>query len=174
MSNMHQRQRAFTLIELIFCIAITSISLSYAIPTFQSMLVKASLSANANALTGLLYRGKAAGASKGSVLLCGGSLLCEEFKQTHNIKLVHDKNFNRQFDAGEEILYEMDLPKGMTLSWNSFRGKPWIHFTHSGHLWFQNGNLQLCYKKMQQKVIVNKIGKTRIEKIETADRKCPP
>lgn len=80
-----------------------------------------------------------------------------------------DSNQNGQLDAGE-IIETLQLPGNTTLDWKRFNGNS-LTFYHSGISHFQNGSFYICNKRAGRKIVMNWIGRTRIETLPS--NRCP-
>ena len=163
-----------TLPELLLCCTLLGVMCGLALPALGQFVDRQAVVARANNVLGLVRLAKASAAARGPVLLCAQGTDCGTFP-THSggLKLVLDSNDNRRHDKDEAVLYQLMLDKGETISWRSFRGRPWLRINSRGVAWYQNGHFLLCRQSVARKVILNRQGRGRVAPAGESRRRCP-
>ncbi len=144
--------RGFTLVELIAALAISSILLSLALPSFESMIEHYRTTSRVNSLIGLVrFARQAAVMERNWVTLCpartvGDNQICTNSRQWQSgIMAFSDLNRNGVKESQERLLaYQPALKSGETLYWRAFRNRNYIQFTSAGYTNWQNGSFQYC------------------------------
>lgn len=167
------RNRGFTLPELMVGLLIATVLVVIAHGFLSSVVPRESLISTANNMIGLIYRGRERAIGDAPVLLCADGSGCNRFGNARAIVLVRDSNNNRQLDHGETILRRKVLPQGMTVSWHSFRNKPWLRFNSRARSYYQNGHFQFCYRNFSLNVVMTRIGRPRVDRHGVINKKCP-
>lgn len=161
-----------TLAELLVALAILALVTGWAVPRLDTVLVRQSLVAHANQLAALIHGSRGRAIGRAPILICSRNERCATFLQpADGLLLVYDLNDNGRLDASDEVELGLDLPRGMTVTWRSFRGRPWLRIDRRGVAYYQNGHFLLCYRNHGRKVIVNYQALPRVE--AAPDGLCP-
>ncbi len=166
------QQSGTTLLEML-CVLVIITALMFAANVFGSQFVpRQRLIAAANNLVGVIHAGRSVAVSGAPTLLCALETECDSFVDAPGVYVLADSNNNGRRDPGEKIIAELRLPEGMTVGWRSFRNKPWLRFSPGKISWYQNGNLRLCVREFNLKVIVTRIGKPRVDRAGVQPVSC--
>lgn len=157
------RQQGFTLIELACALVIMLLLLKGSLTLFNDLLPHQRLVSDSNQLLGLLQEARQLALSGQQVLVCAEGTDCSHFPVSQGAMLVIDSNHNFTRDSGESIARQLHLQDHERLTWHSFRNRPYLAYRSNGLSYFQNGHLLLCTPKEASKVVVNWIGRPRVE-----------
>lgn len=110
---------------------------------------------------------------KSTVSLCPGDTACSDTAHWANSTLIFsDNNANGLLDSGEALLQTIPLAGNATWQWRGFRSTRALIFDASGTTLAMNGTFTLCQAgKATRKVVINRAGRARIERITTTN--CP-
>lgn len=161
--------RGFTLVELLVAMVVMLLLLEGSLGFAHNTLPAMRLTSDANQVIGLLGQARSHALGHEPVLVCALDSHCDKFPDSNGLMLVVDSNGNQRHDPDEPVLAIARLHPDTRLSWNSFRKQPNLSYLQGGTAYFQNGNLLLCHQGRASKVIVNWIGKPRVEKVSDAD-----
>ena len=170
MKTMH----AFSLFELLICLAITSIILSMAIPSFQEAVQRNQRAQSVNQLLGILQfaRGSAV-FGRTTVGVCTGRHSCSATLSWRNQLLVFaDTNQNGQIDQNEVLLRTENLSGDLVWHWSNFRGRGFLQFEHDGTTRALNGTLTLCKAGQPLRQIVISISGRARTQVPQANIRC--
>lgn len=157
-------QRAFTLIELLITIAILSILLGIAVPSFGSLIERNQRTTTTHdLLSALSYARGLAINRRELVSLCAGVNSCEASANwEQSILLFSDPNRNGQFDAGEQLHRVVTLPNHHRWNWSNFRSRTFMTFKANGTTDSLNGTYTLCSGgEAIQQLAINITGRLR-------------
>lgn len=155
----------FTLVELLFVLAvIATISITTA-PSLQHFIHSQRVAHATNNVISLIYQGKSEAIVNGKVSVCDANHSCQLFDQTQHLTLVrHNSN------GTDDIIRHIKLPHDITLRWNRFRGNA-LTFHRGGIAYYQNGHFLICNRYAARKIVMNWAGRPRIEK-SVPDEDC--
>lgn len=162
MKTMH----AFSLLELLICLSISSIILSVATPSLQEVIQNNQKTQTVNQLLGALQfaRGSAI-FGRSTIGVCAGADVCSDTLTWRNHLLVFaDANQNGQLDFDEELLRTDNLPDDLAWHWSNFRDRNYLQFEQDGTTRALNGTLTLCRDGQPLKqIVINLAGRLRTQ-----------
>ena len=166
--------RAFTIVELIICVAVLAILTSIALPYFhkyQSRQEAKQIPIKLSAVN--RYARSQAAVFHQNIVICPSqdSLSCHPNQWNKNILVFIDKNKNRQVDTGEQILQidVLNLKYG-NLSWRGALSLPSVIYqAHTALPIGSNGSFYYCSTHLsnQQRIVLSKMGHIRIESLSS-------
>ena len=166
--------RAFTIVELIICVAVLAILTSIALPYFhkyQSRQEAKQIPIKLSAVN--RYARSQAAVFHQNIVICPSqdSLSCHPNQWNKNILVFIDKNKNRQVDTGEQILQidVLNLKYG-NLSWRGALSLPSVTYqAHTALPIGSNGSFYYCSTHLsnQQRIVLSKMGHIRIESLSS-------
>ncbi|WP_144395502.1 GspH/FimT family pseudopilin [Pleionea sediminis] len=142
--------KGFTIIELLFAIAILFILTVFALPAFSNFLDRSKIQTEAMQLMATIKTAREKSISSGDVLvLCGKKKDECGKKWSEGYLLFTDKNNDRQFTEDiDTLLFSHNYnDDNIHVKWRSFRASKPIHFLPSGITWHNNGTFILCLDK---------------------------
>ncbi|TQR63808.1 GspH/FimT family protein [Acinetobacter sp. RF14B] len=166
--------RAFTLVELIICIALIAIMVTIALPYAHGYFSRQ----EAKAIPAKLFSINRFARSQAAVLhqnvvICPSqdALTCHPTQWNKSLIVFIDRNRSRQVDPGEHILHidQLNLKYG-NLSWRGTLRTPSITYqSNTGLPIGSNGSFYYCstYQAAQQRIILSKMGHLRIEHLSS-------
>jgi len=171
--KMMNRNRGFTLAELMVTMAVVAIVLTIGVPAFQATVRNNRAVANANDfLTSLnLARNEAIKRGAGRVVLCPGTPAGCAGTWTSGWIVFVDTNNNGQWDAGERILQAHEPLSGNDTLTGNAPVSTYISFAADGSTRFANSNafqagtlrFSLCNSNNQQNtIVINSVGRARV------------
>ena len=166
--------RAFTIVELIICIAIIAIVASIALPYFHEYRSKQEAKNIPIKLSQInRYARSQAAVFHQNIVICPSqdSLSCQANQWNKNMLVFIDKNKNRQVDTGEQILHidALNLKYG-NLSWRGTLSLPSVTYqAHTALPIGSNGSFYYCstHLSSQQRIVLSKMGHIRIESLSS-------
>lgn len=166
--------RAFTIVELIICIAIIAIVASIALPYFHEYRSKQEAKNIPIKLSQInRYARSQAAVFHQNIVICPSqdSLSCQANQWNKNMLVFIDKNKNRQVDTGEQILQidVLNLKYG-NLSWRGTLSLPSVTYqAHTALPIGSNGSFYYCstHLSSQQRIVLSKMGHIRIESLSS-------
>ncbi|MCQ4309777.1 GspH/FimT family pseudopilin [Pseudomonas stutzeri] len=162
-------QRAFTLIELLTTIAILSVLLGIAVPSFASLIERNQQTAATHDLLAALNHARGLAITRRELVsLCAGINDCNASANwEQSILIFSDPNQNGQFDAGEHLHRVVTLPDRYRWNWNNFRSRTFMTFKANGMTDSLNGTYTLCSgNEAIQQLVMNITGRLRTESPE--------
>lgn len=171
----YERQRAFTLVELMIALAILVIAVSLAAPSMTQLYRKHQLDAYQAELMRLIVQARQhALINQRRVTLCalnaqGG---CVSLKAGVLTSFV-DGNGNRALDAGETLLQTLAIPSHVQADWVGTKPLHSLHFSGQGTTYLSNGTFTLCHQASLNrygKLVISRQGRVRAERHEQG---CP-
>ena len=164
--------RAFTIVELIICIAVIAILASIALPYFHEYRSKQEAKNIPVKLSAInRYARSQAAVFHQNIVICPSqdSLTCQSNQWNKNMLVFIDKNKNRQVDAGEQILHidALNLKYG-NLSWRGALSSPSVTYqAHTALPIGSNGSFYYCSAQLssQQRIVLSKMGHIRVESL---------
>ncbi|ENU61788.1 GspH/FimT family pseudopilin [Acinetobacter lwoffii] len=166
--------RAFTIVELIICIAMIAILVSIALPYFHDYLSKQEAKNIPIKLSQInRYARSQAAVFHQNIVICPSqdSLSCQANQWNKNMLVFIDKNKNRQVDVDEQILHidALNLKYG-NLSWRGTLSLPSVTYqAHTALPIGSNGSFYYCstHLSSQQRIVLSKMGHIRIESLSS-------
>ena len=166
--------RAFTIVELIICIAMIAILVSIALPYFHEYRSKQEAQNIPIKLSQInRYARSQAAVFHQNIVICPSqdSLSCQANQWNKNILVFIDKNKNRQVDVDEQILHidALNLKYG-NLSWRGTLSLPSVTYqAHTALPIGSNGSFYYCstHLSSQQRIVLSKMGHIRIESLSS-------
>jgi len=166
--------RAFTIVELIICIALIAIIASIALPYFHEYRSKQEAKNIPIKLSQInRYARSQAAVFHQNIVICPSqdSLSCQANQWNKNMLVFIDKNKNRQVDTGEQILQidVLNLKYG-NLSWRGALSLPSVTYqAHTALPIGSNGSFYYCSTHLsnQQRIVLSKMGHIRIESLSS-------
>ena len=166
--------RAFTIVELIICIALIAIVASIALPYFHEYRSKQEAKNIPIKLSQInRYARSQAAVFHQNIVICPSqdSLSCQANQWNKNMLVFIDKNKNRQVDTGEQILQidVLNLKYG-NLSWRGALSLPSVTYqAHTALPIGSNGSFYYCstHLSSQQRIVLSKMGHIRIESLSS-------
>lgn len=160
-----------TLIELLVCLTVLAIGLGGGVSLYTTFLPQARLIADTNSVVGLLALARNKALLHETVIVCAIDSDCTQFNNAGGLKLVIDANHNGRHDSGDMLFARIRLHHDR-ISWHSFRNLPRLTYRNSGLAYFQNGHLLICGQQQARSVVINAIGRTRVEKVGDFSQAC--
>ena len=166
--------RAFTIVELIICIAMIAILVSIALPYFHEYRSKQEAQNIPIKLSQInRYARSQAAVFHQNIVICPSqdSLSCQANQWNKNMLVFIDKNKNRQVDVDEQILHidALNLKYG-NLSWRGTLSLPSVTYqAHTALPIGSNGSFYYCSTHLsnQQRIVLSKMGHIRIESLSS-------
>ena len=162
-----RKGNGFTLLELLFSIAILTIIFSLVIPAIDNLrLFSQSAAATQELMAILNFSRQQSVTHKVSVSICptNNKDTCGNDWRDPLI-IFHDNNGNGLRDAGESLLRYSDiLKRGEKLVWRSSGSQRYIRYKFRGETRNQNGRLSYCSKNNQTitQIIIYHTGRARV------------
>lgn len=164
--------RAFTIVELIICIAMIAILASIALPYYHEYRARQEAQNIPIKLSTInRYARSQAAILRQNVVICPSqdSLTCQANQWNKTMLVFIDKNKNRQVDTGETILHidVVNLKYG-NLSWRGALSLPSVTYqAQTGLPIGSNGSFYYCSAQFssQQRIILSKMGHIRRESL---------
>ncbi|WP_216936827.1 MULTISPECIES: GspH/FimT family pseudopilin [unclassified Acinetobacter] len=162
--------RAFTIVELIICIAVIAILASIALPYFHEYRSRQEAKNIPLKLSAInRYARSQAAVFQQNIVICPSqnTLTCQANQWNNNMLVFIDKNKNRQIDTGEKILHidVLNLKYG-NLSWRGALSSPSVTYqAHTALPIGSNGSFYYCSSHIssQQRIVLSKMGHIRVE-----------
>lgn len=154
--------KGFTLLEALVSAAILAIFATITHTLFTDFIPRYQVISSAYSVHNLILKARAGALSDRSQrMICAGNTGCSTFNQTDSLIMGRDDNQNGQLETGE-VIESLNFPGNTTLEWKRFNGNSLV-FHSSGISHFQNGSFYICNKHAGRKIVMNWIGRTRIE-----------
>lgn len=151
----------FTLIELMISLVLLSIFSVIAQQAWNTIIPRYRVKVATADIHSLIRKARADALSQGQQLLCDGERGCSRFETTGIIHVGHDRDRDGQLSE-TELTEAYRLPDGVTVTWKRFRGNA-LMFGHRGIAHFQNGSFYVCSTHSAKRIVMNWIGRPRIE-----------
>ncbi|UTW06694.1 GspH/FimT family pseudopilin [Pseudomonas benzenivorans] len=161
-----QRTHGRSLVELLGCLLIGTLTLTSALPAFTSTLQRNKQAQATNQLLGALHYARGAAVTgRVTTTLCSGLGPCAQEREWRDRLLIFtDLNENGQHDAGEELLQQLYIPSGFSWRWSNFRSRSYLQFEADGTTLALNGTFTLCDQNTpKQQVVINLTGRVRTQ-----------
>lgn len=159
-----KKQTGITLMEILVSLLVMSALLSLSLPSLQRMVVGQRLVAAANDTLAVILQARSSSLVRGDIVICIKNSGCDDADPGPGLMAFHDKNKNLRHDSGEPIVAETGDTKQIQWQWKSFRGKPWFRYLATGRGYYQNGSFIVCQGNTGRRVVVNWVGRPRIER----------
>lgn len=180
----HRRQTGLTLIELLVVLAIVSVLVGAAVPSFRGLIRSTQLrSATDDLFSSLLLARSEAAKRRSRVALCksaDGATCTAKGGWEQGWIVFHDANNDGQRDKVEPLVQRVDrLATDMRLSGNLNVAK-YISYSPTGETKlasgaFQAGTITLCNASSggedARQIVLNSVGRPRVQKVRVAS--CP-
>ena len=171
---MNRKEAGFTLIELVITMAILSILLSLALPSFQGVLARQRVSSAIHLLsTDMAMARSTAVMRREAVVVCplGADGTCgTDSDWGAGWMVFRDPDGNREPDEQSRILRLTDAPASGRLTLSSTRG--FLRYQPDGRAAHSNLTVRVCADGLLAgKVVVNNLGRVRSERPRPAV--CP-
>ncbi len=156
--------RAFTLIELLVTVAVLSVLLGIAIPSFRSLVERHHRStASLDLLEALNHARGLAVTRRERISLCAGIDICNASADWEDgIIIFSDPNQNGTLDAGEQLHRVTTLPDEYHWNWSNFRSRTFMTYKANGTTDSLNGTYTLCSRgEAIQQLVINITGRLR-------------
>lgn len=163
-----KHKKGFTLVDALVALAIGSILLGIAIPSFQQLWAKHQSRVVMMELAHLINFARITSVSKGqTVALCPISDNQECGSDWAQGAMVFvDPNRNGKKEENDTVLRVLDeFPDGIQLTWRSFGGKSTLRFSPTGSTFLGNGTFNYCPAdgdaQYANQIVVNYTGRLR-------------
>lgn len=172
---MFNKNRAFTLIELLICISIVSILMTSAVPAFTQLLDKRKVDVHKQRLVKTLQLARTTAVTNNKkVTLCptqSGSSCTSNWSSGYLVFI--DDNGDREFTNNEEILYQfISTDEKSSVYWRAFGTRSSLQWLQTGITNHQNGSFILCYDNQPEYsrgLYLTKAGRIRFSKDTDGD-----
>ena len=171
MKNRHNTaSQGFTLLEALVTATILATFAAFTHTLLTDFIPRYQVISSAYDVHNLILKARAGALSDRSQrIICAGDTGCSTFNQTDSLIMGRDDNQNGELETGE-VIDSLNFPGNTTLEWKRFNGNSLV-FHSSGISHFQNGSFYICNTRAGRKVVMNWIGRTRIETLPT--NTCP-
>lgn len=168
--------QAYSLIELLICMAIIAILINVSLPSFTSLLHKSHTEKVRTNYIRIITLAKQIAIEKNiMVTICKSDdgLHCQGTWGKGSIVFV-DYNRNAQLDENDQLLYRISPDKYVTtIHWRSFRNRPYLQITPLGFTNNQSGNFTFCPANndlsQAKQIIINRTGRVRLAQDSNQD-----
>ena len=161
--------KGFSLVELLVVLVISAILASQALPFANHLLAQSRIKGATSEVLRAIQMARAEAIGKGTIYLCDDSVQCKFDQRTRQLRVLLDRTNNGDFNH-MELLASIDMPGDTFLSWRRFRGDA-LAFRANGLAYFQNGHFLVCHQQRGRKVVVNWVGRPRVE--QAPEGACP-
>lgn len=171
-------QRGFTLVELLISLAVMAVLMTFAVPSFHSLMDSSKLTAASNALLSSMHLARSEAIKRGArVVLCktaNGFVCAERGGWEQGWIVFHDANNNGERDGNEVVIQRIQpLAASLRLTGNSTVAK-YVSFVSTGGTkqvggGFQAGTLTVCNESAGEarKIVLNAVGRPRVQKVSS-------
>ncbi|MGF6691049.1 type IV fimbrial biogenesis protein FimT [Metapseudomonas resinovorans] len=163
-----------TLVELLFCLLIAGILLSFAIPSFVSTVERSRQTEAVNQLLGALHYARSTAVMERKVVgICSGESTCsDDARWVDQLLVFIDDNRNGHLDTNEKLLRGFPLPADQSWTWKNFRRKRYLQFKPDGTTLALNGTFTLCREgEAIRQLVINLTGRVRT-RAPSANAQC--
>ena len=170
-----EKQRAFTLLELMIAMAIAAIIISLAAPAMGQMYRNHQLGTYQTDLMRLIVQSRhhaLVNRSRATLCALDGQNRCVSLR-TGVLSSFVDTNGNRALDPGEALLHTLPVPDQLRVVWAGTQPIHSLHFSGQGTTYLSNGTFTLCHQAglgRHGKLVISRQGRVRTERHEQA---CP-
>ena len=166
----------FSLIELLVTIAIVSILITIAMPSYRSFIQRYHMKTEVDKWLLVLNLARQAAISSGNIVtLCPSSNghSCSKSWQNGAILFI-DNNRDHVRDNTELLLQVVAKVKNkQVITWRAFQNRNYIQFQQNGFTWDQNGTFRVCANepslKFNRALIVTRSGRIRLSSDSNGD-----
>lgn len=159
-----KKQTGITLMEALVSLLIIGMTLSLGQPSLQRVIESQRLTAATNDTLAVLLQARSSSLVRGDIVICIKNSSCHGDNPGPGLMAFHDNNKNLRHDIDELIVAETNDTKKIQWQWKSFRGKPWFRYKATGKGYYQNGSFIVCLGGTGRRVVVNWVGRPRIER----------
>lgn len=163
----YQQQQGFTLLELLVGLSVAGILLVCVSHAWNDLLPRYQVRTATMTLHSLIRQARAGAITDGNRMLCDGQTGCSKFEKTQKVWMGFDQNDDGALSASE-IIEHYRLPGATRLVWKRFKGDALV-FHNRGNSHFQNGSFYLCNHVAARRIIMNWIGRPRVETAKPED-----
>lgn len=157
-----QKQKGFTLIEMLIVIVISAILFSFAFPFGRDFILRNKIMMRTEEIVSALHYARSQANLLGKSLVltpCNG-------KWSSGLQLFMDNNNNHALDDGDKLLFTWQWTDGdFSLVWQGMYAQ-YLVFTPAEFNSVLNGSFYLCPLSSSikgQKIIMNRVGRIRVE-----------
>ncbi len=162
----------YTLLELVTTLAIVSILLTIAVPSFQWLTARTRISTSVNLFLSHLYQARSEAVKREQVVaLCpsiNGLLCVADYKQWAKGYIVFvDNDRNRRRNANEEVLRYFQGGDNNIRIYSSSRSRRVLAYLPTGRAWNSNTTLRFCVQNhddSNRAVIIASTGRPRLSR----------
>lgn len=168
--------RGFTLIEMMVAVAVLAILLTIGLPAFGALIDNQRLDASVNTLF------RSVQFSRGEAARQNRFVTIAPLEQTWHSgwRVFIDSNNNGQYDDGEVVLREEKPSSSIHIHANA-NVASYLRYNAQGESQllnggFQSGTFSFCPNRPGAKgrqLIINRVGRARMQQAEIADGRCP-
>lgn len=176
-----RRHQGYTLIELITALAISSVVIAFAAPSFATLLQDTRLTTSINTLARTIHYTRSEAIKRNeAIILCKGTpaLGCNKSQAWHEGWLVFvDENDDRTWTEDEPLLWtQRELTPQQTLHWSAFPTDNYLIYYPNGSA-SSNGTFTFCDNRghtAAKALIIAKSGRARLSRTSAsgADLQC--
>ena len=171
-------QRGFTLVELLISLAVMAVLVTFAVPSFQSVMDSSKLTAASNALLSSMQVARSEAIKRGTrVVLCksaNGFVCAESGGWEQGWMVFDDANNSGQRDGSEVVIQRIQpLVGSLRLTGNS-TGAKYVSFLLTGGTrqvggGFHAGTLTVCNHSAGEarQIVLNAVGRPRVQKVSS-------
>lgn len=163
----YQQQQGFTLLELLVGLSVAGIILVCVSHAWSDLLPRYQVRTATMTLHSLIRQARAGAITDGNRMLCDGQTGCSKFEKTQKVWMGFDQNDDGALSASE-IIEHYRLPGATRLVWKRFKGDALV-FHNRGNSHFQNGSFYLCNNVAARRIVMNWIGRPRVETAKPED-----
>lgn len=174
-----QNQHAFTLIELLFYLAIVALISAFSLVNLYSFQERQRSRQAAISFHNFIHYSRQSALLLGKTLsLCASEdgLQCNQSQHwgSRFVLLFIDSNKSGQIQQASDILREFNLsPYQGSIQWRSFGNKPYLRWQSNGTTYYQNGSFLFCPKSKNAKhgflLVINTLGRSYLSKDSNND-----
>lgn len=162
--------KGFTLIEMLTATILLLVLLTLSHSVITQLVPRYQVISAAYTINNLILKARAEAMSSHSQrMVCSGNSGCLKFDTSQRLITGEDSNGNQDLEE-QEIVEEYQLPGNTRLHWKRFRGDALV-FNRYGISHFQNGSFYICNDRAAKRLVMNWIGRTRLETVPVSD--CP-
>ena len=169
-----RKVKGFTLLELIFTVAILATVLSLGVPTLTQWIQRSKTTdLQYTLLHSIHYTRTQATQLQSIVTLCPGTNDCVQ-TWGDTLLIFNDLNGNGTRDADETLLKQIDIGYlGNKLDWRSFRRKTYVQFNAKGITTALNGTFHYCSDEFEEDfkfaIVLSRTGRVRVTDTPNCD-----
>ncbi|OWG40480.1 prepilin-type cleavage/methylation domain-containing protein [Stutzerimonas stutzeri] len=171
--TMSNRNQGFTLLELVTTLAVLSIVLIVALPTFASAIDSVRERTQVNQLVADIHFARTrAITTRRPVSICAGEAACSgHAKWSGPLSVFDDINGNGTLDDKDTPIRVSTVATNYQWNWKNFRKQPHLTFKPNGTTHSLNGSFVLCRRGMAlKKIVINITGRVKLESPNATDR----